>query len=247
MKKAFVHGNYPSYYSYRTDDDRLVTIDAELKDSGYGGGLESLLKGKTCLDIGCNSGKITTDIAIQYSPKWILGMDIDPSLIYKARRHVASEADRLGIECTKDEHGLVDYHLSRMVKGSFPWNVRFMNGDILSTASLRQVYDVVFCLSVTKWIHLNSGDSGIIELFKRILEFMKPGGILVLEPQAFATYARRKKLSPEIEQNYKAITLKPESFETHLNRLGLDTIVKIGSLSESKGFNRCIILFKKRD
>ena len=41
-------------------------------------------------------------------------------------------------------------------------------------------YDVVLCLSLTKWVHLNWGDEGLKRMFRRIYLHLRPGGILVL-------------------------------------------------------------------
>ena len=69
-------------------------------------------------------------------------------------------------------------------------------------------YDTILALSLTKWIHLNWGDAGIKRFFRRIYNHLRPGGRLVLEPQPFGSYAKKKKLTVSSPYNV-AYTLMP--------------------------------------
>uniref|UniRef100_A0A453RPT0 RNA methyltransferase n=1 Tax=Aegilops tauschii subsp. strangulata TaxID=200361 RepID=A0A453RPT0_AEGTS len=50
-------------------------------------------------------------------------------------------------------------------------------------------------LSVTKWIHLNWGDDGIITLFVKIWSLLRPGGIFIMEPQPWTSYRKNRLVS----------------------------------------------------
>lgn len=141
-----------------------------------------------------------------------------------------------------------------MVKNILYFQANYILKDEHLLGLEKPQFDAILCLSVTKWIHLNNGDDGIRFLFKRIFKQLNPNGVLVLEAQAFNTYKKRSKLSPEILQNFKSIQLKPEKFESYLlsDAVGFAEswcIADQAALKHSgqaKGFHRPLQVFVKR-
>jgi 7SK snRNA methylphosphate capping enzyme len=75
---TFEHGNYWDYYGYRNKgyhglDPRLEVLDP------------SWFSGAKCLDVGCNAGIFTLDLAVLFDIESVLGIDIDNKLINKAK------------------------------------------------------------------------------------------------------------------------------------------------------------------
>uniref|UniRef100_G3T987 RNA methyltransferase n=1 Tax=Loxodonta africana TaxID=9785 RepID=G3T987_LOXAF len=135
----------------------------------------------------------------------------------------------------------------------FPNNVVFVTGNyVLDRDELVEAqtpeYDVVLCLSLTKWVHLNWGDEGLKRMFRRIYRHLRPGGILVLEPQPWSSYGKRKTLTETIYKNYYRIQLKPEQFSSYLTspEVGFSSYELVATPhNTSKGFQRPVYLFHK--
>ncbi|KAI7793936.1 7SK snRNA methylphosphate capping enzyme [Triplophysa rosa] len=142
--------------------------------------------------------------------------------------------------------------IMRHIPGLFPSNLFFMQGNYVpdsdaAVMSQREEYDVILCLSLTKWVHLNFGDAGIQRLFHRVYRHLLPGGLLILEPQPWSSYSRRKRLTEVTHRNYSSIRLKPDHFSSYLTSdVGFNCYELLETSQNShKGSQRPVYLFHK--
>lgn len=185
--EAHRFGNYKSYYSFRSElvpDPRLTQ-------------LELFVWGKSrVLDLGCNAGKLTLELAAHFGVSQVVGVDIDSALVATARE--AKE--------------------SAYSEGQYAEKVTFEEFDFANTwpfsGAAAGKWDVILLLSVVKWVHLNNSDAILVELFKRLFEIVEPGGYLVIEPQDWANYRRAAKKCPSLKHNFKNLALQPPFTET---------------------------------
>ncbi|KAL7239939.1 hypothetical protein ACSBR2_005743 [Camellia fascicularis] len=212
-KEVAIFGNYRNYYGYRVgqdleEDPRLKVLKKEW------------FEGKDCLDIGCNNGTITITIAKNFGCQSILGVDIDGDRVQDAywnlRRTVKTNTHKIPPKTSKleDAGGVNGVRNSVTNLESEETRESLMNcsslqgKDLLNIVTFRKenfvqnwwppedkCYHTILCLSVTKWIHLNWGDDGLITLFAKIWKLLQPGGILILEPQPWQSYYKNRQVS----------------------------------------------------
>nr|XP_017220565.1 PREDICTED: probable RNA methyltransferase At5g51130 isoform X3 [Daucus carota subsp. sativus] len=223
-KEVALFGNYKNYYGYRIgqeleEDPRVKVFRKEW------------FEGKDCLDIGCNSGLITINIAKKFSCRSILGVDIDTDRIEEAywnlRRIVRESTSKPPAKASRlkdakavevSDHCVTESPTEQKGKageGLSPCNlserVSFRRENFVqSRISDDKRYHTIMCLSVTKWIHLNWGDEGLINLFTKIWKLLQPGGMLILEPQPWSSYAKNHKVSEglqSLQSNISSISL----------------------------------------
>jgi len=275
----FQYGNYSRYYGYRLEgsDPRLNFFNP------------NWFADKDVLDIGCNVGEVTMAIARDMWPKSILGIDIDPSLISKARKMVNQYANRKvpsamatpnpEVEPVTRKEQLFPQSLP-MIFGPldptqptptmpqqpqvqltptmhntslFPHNIKFLcDNYVLEEDELLEFaqpeFDTILCLSTTKWIHLNFGDDGLKRAFKRMFAQLRQKGMLIIEPQALASYSKKaRKINQVTKDNFKNMKLMPNQFvEYLLNEVGFTGGEVIAVPEHSAlGFRRPIHVFKK--
>ncbi|TIC16495.1 Bin3-domain-containing protein [Wallemia mellicola] len=235
---APIHGNYKNYYSKRQNtvngtDARIDALGSDFCDK---------LRDKDILDVGCNEGKITIEIARKFSPKFILGVDLDPALIHRATKELKVvwstskpiEGNEKGKRKRKDdtevaETGYFPLSMPSMFgflpfpesSTSFPCNIEFKKLDVMQGKLETNGYDVILALSITKWIHLNGGDDGLILFFKKLYEALKEGGELVLEAQPVKSYQNAVSDMHQLKPTFEKLTIDPSQFEALLvNEIG---------------------------
>ncbi|KAL5729105.1 hypothetical protein ACHQM5_002102 [Ranunculus cassubicifolius] len=232
-------GNYRHYYGYRlpgkmNQDPRFKVFKKEW------------FQGKDCLDIGCNEGLITIEIAKRFCCQSILGIDIDKSLIKTASWNLKGipEESASGHLSNASETALSDSETKDLLG-----RVSFQKENFVTKFQVEaEKYDTILCLSVTKWIHLNWGDDGLITLFTNIWKQLRPGGILVLEPQPWKSYQKNYQVSEIAMENYNSMSIYPQDFqEILLDKIGFRTVENISESvpGSTAGFNRPILLFRK--
>ncbi|XP_063975513.1 7SK snRNA methylphosphate capping enzyme-like [Diachasmimorpha longicaudata] len=265
----YQYGNYDRYYGYRNphhDVDPRLTVFAQRKEMFFG---------RDVLDIGCNIGHITLSVARDFAAHSVTGIDIDRKLIGIARRNIKHYVNCVRSPANNEEtvtesrdcdanffpmsmpinYGPIDvpgFSKNKDHKG-FPYNVTFVQGnyvlddDTLLTSEQPQ-FDVILCLSITKWIHLNFGDTGLKQAFKRMHAQLRPGGVLILESQSWPSYGKKKTLTERIYRNYHSIEFFPQKFTQYLLSAEVGfTKCEVVSIPPhpSKGFQRPIQLFTK--
>lgn len=259
-RPCYRYGNYPRYYSYRVgpsmEDHRLAALR------------RGIFEGKRCVDVGCHEGMVSlslgaayesmgsiaecqnkeqgvradatyhTSTAVQCRTEWMIGIDIDPALVRRARAKLfALKRSRESyIEAAKDS-------LQR---------VRFYAGNIAcgqpASALQEEWADVVLMLSVVKWIQLNNGDDGLRRAFETARNTLKPGGALILEPQPMKSYRqafKKQRMPQEAYENFRRMAITPERLrEFLLNTIGFRSCEELKA-GELRGFDRDLSIYRK--
>ncbi|CCM05572.1 uncharacterized protein FIBRA_07799 [Fibroporia radiculosa] len=130
--------------------------------------------------------------------------------------------------------------------GQFPHNVTFRQADWVANEIPEDaaLYDVVLALSISKWIHLNNGDDGLLRFLRRVYSVLKPGGKFVLEPQEWDTYAKAKRMDSRLKETGNNLKLRPADFERLLLDIGFETVEHLGMIGVG-GFRRPLELYTK--
>lgn len=156
-----------------------------------------------------------------------MGVDIDPALVSKAEGLLALRSSRVR-PSTEPSERKVDYfpmsaildHGSRPPAASHWPRVDFIAADwvVDTPPATAGPFDIILALSVTKWIHLEHLDDGLLAFFRKCSAALASGGYLILEPQPWKSYERAIKPStaPHFAKNLEKLRYRPETSFTQL-------------------------------
>lgn len=223
-RETWPYGNYRSYYSFRAGSTG-TTADADQLDGRLALLDPALFARQTVLDVGTNAGKVALDVVRHLGASRAVGVDIDPLLIDDANENAKLAAD-VGAE-------QVDFFQANVMQpGWF---------DVEREPRLEGI-DVVTLFSITKWLHLHNGDAGMRRLFSSLFAFLPPGGVLIVEPQEYANYARAAKKNKDLRETFRSLEMRPP-FETELREVGFRLETRIER--EEGGFSRPLLVWRK--
>lgn len=241
-RPSYPHGNYHRYYGYRMtnafdEDPRLKVLRSEWFER------------RACLDIGCNEGLVTIALAARFRSSSMVGLDIDKELVHKASRNLGRERAALKQQAGAKGVGRAAVRAAQQQLGALH-SVSFQHADFGAMAEPPgAMYDTLLCLSVTKWVHLNAGDEGLRRFFARMASALRPGGVLVLEPQPWRSYQQAKRKQEVFSAGHRSLTelqLRPDHFVQHLQQEhGLHLVASLQCQQAAQGFGRPIFVLRK--
>ena len=135
-KQTFLYGNYNRYYGYRNPNS--------LEDSRVKFFQPEWFKDKDVLDIGCNIGNVTLQVAREFGPRRVLGIDIDSVLIRAANKYLrCCIQEQVSTKSSMSADFPMSFVLCRgpisssgcptQEDGNFPYNVEFKEVSFWST------------------------------------------------------------------------------------------------------------------
>lgn len=176
-------------------------------------------------------------MVLEFAPYSMIGVEIDPLLVQQAQR--SSKQLKSNFKTNKQMSGNLK-------------NTQFLNEDILDFMKEQpeECFDVITCLSVSKWIHFHHGDEGMCEVFRQFWRILSPNGQLVFEPQSMKSYiqAVRKQDMSAIPYPPSKIQFLPDQFIAYLTEtIGFSLQLEITARDNAKGFDRPIYVLTKMD
>lgn len=184
-----------------------------------------LITGRRVLYVGHGDGRLPLQIAARFAPARMECIDADIDMVAAAVRNMdllekafnvpRSHAQEMtGLACFRDE--AFGFGLTAAETPDFPLRSRvvFRKNNVLALSPdfgfLK--FDAIFCLRLTKYVHLNFGDEAIHILFHNLGQLLGPGGTLYFEAQSRAGYARSRGACAQFRAMLPELKLRPEEF-----------------------------------
>ncbi|XP_072510741.1 RNA 5'-monophosphate methyltransferase [Notamacropus eugenii] len=237
---AAPYGNFPSYSRFHPPELRLRLLPpALLRRLFPPGGPDP--RPLLALDVGCNSGELSIALyrhflsleeggicPVSSRDLRFLCCDIDPVLVDRAEK-----------DCP------------------FPATMSFVTLDIMDPQTRepllssflnqfgRSTFDIVFCMSITMWIHLNHGDNGLLAFLARLASLCR---YLLVEPQPWKCYraaARRlRKLGCHNFDHFRSLTIRGDMADRIIQILTNDHGMELVCCFGSTSWDRSLLLFR---
>lgn len=212
-------GNFINYYSFHTSKERIKNLHPKMFPPADSEQIH-------CLDIGCNSGELTGELYVYLKDIYpgseikILAIDIDPTLIERAQERNTNRNISFATSDITTEKGC------KLIK------------DYIHNEN-KDKFDIIFCFSVTMWIHINNGDLGL----QNLLKFIKVNSrSVIIEPQPWKCYKnaqRRMKRSGKCFELFNSLQVRDDVDKVIEDILTDDTYAKVYESSPSS-WNRII-------
>ncbi|NWI91109.1 BN3D2 methyltransferase, partial [Pitta sordida] len=233
-------GNFPNYSQFHPPEGRVSLLPPGLLRSLF----PELPRPVLALDVGCNSGELSVALFRHLLPE------------DNSRRDPPGAGNELNFLCCD-----IDAELIRRarLRCPFPRSMTFTSLDIMDPAARnslnshlerfgRSRFDLGFCMSVTMWIHLNHGDSGLREF----LAFLASScSFLLLEPQPWKCYraaARRlRRLGRPEFRHFQTLGIRGDVAGSITRILTRECDMELVRCFGKTGWERSLLLFRSRD
>ena len=199
-----------------------------------------------------NSNRSIPKSPIQFSPRSRINSNTLSNCGYNADqtpqlRHEScffNEAnDNMSLKRKKSQSKKSSKKINKEQKSRYD-HITFDVSNYIEDITAEETYDILVCFSLTKWVQLNWGDYGLLRQFKKLRSQVKLNGLLILEPQQWRSYKKKKNFCKGFEWNFKRIWQMPDQFPIHLKHFGFDLICVFENDYNGK-FKRPIYVYKR--
>lgn len=242
-------GNYHNYYAHRTEDRIELLRPLNLfqgktvLDLGCNAGQVTKAVITSCGARRSVGIDIDQELIAQAEGRWINDhrlapegganaaedqriIAIDDSVVCGAGGEKREAAEVQGCRFICSDFMLNDYFTTFDMESSGEADLECSEAQTVVEAKHREKQDgerirpdVILLLSITKWLHLNHGDVGLLSLFRALYDLLLPEGVLVIEPQEYLNYKKAVRKNRSLRTMFHTLQMRP-NFEVELEEIG---------------------------